>query len=181
LKAGLIVGLCWLAIGACAHGQAIPLIKVPRPRLIVGDTMTVTCSPASMSFALVKGAATTGSTSIAVTTSWSGVSLLASMRLYAYFNSSSAALSGGSPIANIPSANIFGQMTTGVPVAYTPFTQSGAFGGAGASLGLLNLSSIVSLGGSRTDNLSLKIDLSTLPQLPAATYTGTLYLQAQAF
>jgi len=27
----------------------------------------------------------------------------------------------------------------------------------------------------------LEINLSTLPQQPAATYTGSLYLQAQAF
>jgi hypothetical protein len=33
--------------------------------------------------------------------------------------------------------------------------------------------------GSRTDTLNMEINLTALPQLPAGTYTGTLYLQAQ--
>jgi hypothetical protein len=72
-------------------------------------------------------------------------------------------------------------VTTGVPVSFTPFTQTGPFGGAGAGLQLVSGGSLVSLGGSRTDVLSLKINLGSLPQLPAATYTGTLYVQAQEF
>ncbi|WP_263409303.1 hypothetical protein [Terriglobus tenax] len=33
----------------------------------------------------------------------------------------------------------------------------------------------------RTDTLNLKIDLSSTPQLPAGSYTGTLVLQTQSF
>jgi hypothetical protein len=32
----------------------------------------------------------------------------------------------------------------------------------------------------RTDVMTFNIDLTSLPQLPAATYTGTLNIQAQA-
>jgi hypothetical protein len=33
--------------------------------------------------------------------------------------------------------------------------------------------------GFRTDTLNMEINLEGLPQLPAGTYSGTLYLQAQ--
>jgi hypothetical protein len=79
---------------------------------------------------------------------------------------------------NIPSANVLGKDTLGIPTSFTPFTQSNPV--AGASLQLYSTSSILSLGGSHTDNLSLEIDLTTLPQLPAATYSGVLLIQAQA-
>jgi len=84
-------------------------------------------------------------------------------------------------VSYIPASVIFGQVPTGLPTSYTAFTQAGPFGAAGASLQLITTGSLLSLGGSRTDTLSLKIDLTSLPQLPAATYTGTLYLQAQEF
>jgi hypothetical protein len=34
--------------------------------------------------------------------------------------------------------------------------------------------------GSHTDSMNFNINLSPLPNLPAATYTGTLMIQAQA-
>jgi hypothetical protein len=39
---------------------------------------------------------------------------------------------------------------------------------------------LLNIVGTRTDNLNLKIDLTSKPLLPAGTYTGTLTLQAQA-
>jgi hypothetical protein len=50
---------------------------------------------------------------------------------------------------------------------------------SGASLLLLCELFMSGGNGSRTDTLNMEIDLEDLPQLPAGTYTGTLYLQAQ--
>ena len=112
---------------------------------------------------------------------------LASLKLYGYFSSASAALTDGYTTPNnIPTSAVLGQMPTGTPTSYTAFTGSPGLGPAGAGLLLYTTSSLLSVGcmpaGAmcRTDTLNLEINISGLPQLPAGTYTGTLTLQAQA-
>ncbi len=101
------------------------------------------------------------------------------MSLYGYFASSTAALTGNASSAMIPSSAITGQMTTGLPSSYTPFTQTNPVGDATSSLKLFSQTIAGSGAGNRTDALNLIIDLTSLPQLPADTYTGTLIIQAQ--
>jgi hypothetical protein len=168
---------CSTALTAFAQVAQVGAVR-PRPQLTIGDTLTVIASPSALSFPLVSKGVATASSVVVVTTTWTGVSLLSTLKLYAFFTSSSAALSGGTPVVNIPSSCVLGKDTNGVPTSFTQFTQSGPV--AGASLLLYSTSSILSLGGSHTDNLTLQIDLTTIPQLPAATYTGVLLLQAQA-
>lgn len=118
-----------------------------------------------------------------MTTSWNGsiCLLICTVNVYAYFANANAALSGGAPIVNIPSSEVLGQVPTGIPTAFTPFTQSSPLGGAGASLQLFQQTVfLLTFGNSRTDALNLEIDLSRQPNLPAGTYTGTLYIQAQS-
>ena len=147
-------------------------------------TLTVTVSPASVSFNLVSKGLAVGSGAVAVTTAWS-VNLCVgacTINLYGYFANANAALSGGSPVVNIPSSSVLGRVPTGTPTSFTPFTQTAPFGGAGASLLLFSQSfTLLTLPGSRTDALSLEINLANQPQLPAGTYSGTLFVQAQAF
>jgi hypothetical protein len=104
------------------------------------------------------------------------------INLYGYFSNAAAALSGGgSPVVNIPSSEVLGQVPTGSPTSFTSFTQSAPLGGAGASLLLFTQSFfLIAGGGSRTDALSLEINLANQPQLPAGTYSGTLFIQAQS-
>jgi hypothetical protein len=183
-----MVGWKWMAIlwfgsfvpSATAQVRRIGQ-SVPKPQLTLGDTLTVTASPGAITFQLVSRGVALGSGPISVTTTVTGLSLLGSLALYGFFTSASAALSGGTPVANIPSSNILGKVPTGTPTTYTPFTQTSPFGGAGAGLLLFTGGVVLSLGSSRTDALSLEIDLTTLPQQPAAIYTGILVLQAQAF
>ncbi len=159
-----------------------------RPDLVCAlCTLTVSATPASVSFGLIKGGTAVGSAPIVITTTLYGVSALSSLTLYGYFTTSSAALTDGDAIPDkIPSSAVLGQVPTGTPTSYTPFTQSDAVGTAGAALQLFSTSSLLSLGClpatavCRTDSLNLEISLSSLPQLPAGTYSGTLILQAQA-
>lgn len=109
------------------------------------------------------------------------------MKLASGFNirchhmSATAALAGGSPVVDIPSSEVLGRVTTGTPTTYTAFTQSNPLGGSGASLLLVKETFHPSTGGgSRTDALSLEINLANQPQLPAGTYSGTLYIEAQS-
>ena len=153
----------------------------PRPQLTLGDTLAVSATPTVVSVTLVPGGTAVASSSVSITTTEAGVSLLTSAVMYAYFASASTALSGGAPVSYIPSSVIFGRCTTGTPTTYTSFTSTGPFGGAGASLQIYSLSGgLLSLGFTRTDVLSLEVNLSSLPQQPAASYTGSIYIQVQA-
>jgi hypothetical protein len=176
-----IVFLAYLSLTAFSRGQAGRLGARPvKPQVVLGS-ITVAASPSAVSFALNAGGLATGSSPVVITTTYSGVSVLSSFILYAYFATASSALSGGSPVVLIPSSCVLGQMTTGTPTTFTAFTGTGPFGGAGASLQLFSSTALLSLGGSRTDSLSLEINLATIPQLPAGTYIGSLLLTAQAF
>jgi hypothetical protein len=153
-----------------------------RPNTVV-SSLTVAASPAFVSFHLVSKGIATGSSSVAVTTTWGGNVCLVTctIKLYAYFPNANAALSGGTPVVNIPSSAVLGQMPTGTPTAYTAFTQSNPLGVAGASLLLFTQTYLaIAPAGNRTDALNLEINLANQPQLPAGTYSGTLFIQAQS-
>jgi hypothetical protein len=80
----------------------------------------------------------------------------------------------------IPSSRLQGRMTTGIPAAFTAFTQNG-LGGVGSAGGSLRLFSLNINNGNRrsnrTDNLDLRLDLVGFPPLPAGTYTGVLNIR----
>jgi hypothetical protein len=161
-----------------AAAQAVRVGQgVAKPADTFGGSVTVTAAPAFVSFRLVSKGVATSSAGVGVTTTWTGLSRLCKLNLYGYFSSAGAALTSGSPAVNIPTSAVLGKVPTGSPSAYTPFTQSNPIGGAS----LLLYCELFMAGGNgfRADTLNLEINLEGLPQLPAGTYTGTLYLQAQ--
>jgi hypothetical protein len=154
------------------------------------QSITVSLSSGSVQWnntfgnALTPGNSTNaGSTSITISTIWSLAITSTRLRLYAYFNSSTAALAHGSLVCttgcpDIPSSAIELKIGAG---AFTPVTGTGPFGAAGASLRLLDIAiSGANRNSSNTSALVFNINLSALPQLPADTYSGTLRIQAQA-
>jgi hypothetical protein len=135
-----------------------------------------------VSIPLVSGGTATGTSPVAITTTWVLSATRTAVTLVGYFASSSAALTdGASTPDNIPASEVLGQMTTGTPTSFTAFTQTAPLGPAGAGLTLFtqNLSG-TNRATNRTDNLNLEINLASQPQLPAGSYTGTLNIQAQA-
>jgi hypothetical protein len=183
--------LClWLILACLAFlapisvGQSTRVAGVKRNAVhpdLLTLVLTVIAVPSAVNFALVSGGVAAGSSAIAITTSCVlSLGVPTQFTLYGYFASSTAALSGGSPVTNIPSSAVLGMVPTGSPTTFTPFTQTGVFGPGGGSLLLWTATSNLCLLASRTDNLSLEINLASLPQLPAGIYTGTLYLEAQA-
>jgi hypothetical protein len=173
--------LCFGSLSTQAQARRVGGIG-PKPQGGGVGVLTVAALPNSVTLSLVSGGVASASGPVAVTTSWSGIALFSTITLYGYFSNSTAALSGGTPVSNLPSSCVLGMMPTGTPTSFTAFTQSTPFGGAGSGLQLFSSGSLLNISlltGSRTDNLSLRIDLSTIPQLPAATYTGVLILQAQ--
>lgn len=148
----------------------------------LAESLTISATPATVTFTLASGAAATGSAPVVITTNWLLKPSRATVVLDGYFASTTAALTdGGSPANNIPTSEVFGQVTTGTPTSFTAFTQTAALGPAGAGLALYSQTITgANRNSTRTDNLNLKIDLTSQPQLPAGSYAGTLTLQAQA-
>jgi hypothetical protein len=149
-------------------------------------SITVSVAPAAASWANLKpGVATnTASAPVVVTTSWnlSPAGGGFNLKVFAYFNSSSIAMAHSASCVtgcgNIPSSAFEIGLNGG---AFSSVTGTGPFGAAGASF---QIASVPITGtnktGSRVDTLQLNINLSTLPTLPADTYSGVLNIQAQS-
>ncbi|MGI4853882.1 MAG: hypothetical protein ACRYF4_07555 [Janthinobacterium lividum] len=164
-------------------GQSLHVAGIrPQPQISIGDTLTIAATPSNVNFTLVPGGVASGSSPVTITTTYHTVGLLSSISLYASLGSTSAALSGGTPVYNIPSSSVFGKDPTGgTATSPTAFVQTNPVTGTGGSLKIANYNALITLTGTLTDVLSLTIDLTSLPQTPAGTYTGTLTLMAQAF
>jgi len=155
------------------------LVWITARNVLAQESLTVSALPSAVSLNLAPGGEAVAPVPVTITTTWIlGVTRL-TVNLYASFSSSPAALTDGLG-HNIPSASVLGQVTTGAPTIFTAFTQTGPFGGAGADLKLFSQGIGVSnRTGLRSDNLILKIDLTSVP-IPAGIYLGTLNIQAQA-
>jgi hypothetical protein len=145
---------------------------------VLNDSITLTLSANAVNFNLTAGSASNpGSTSITATTTWLLRPNVGSLKVYAFFSNSASALTDGAG-NNIPSADFQISNNGG---AFTALTNTVPFGGANAGL---QLSSTPILGnnksGTHNDLMNFNINLAPLPNLPAATYTGTLTIQAQA-
>jgi hypothetical protein len=143
----------------------------------LAESLTVNLSANAVNFTLASGSATNaGSTNITATTSWVLSSGRSAVGVYAYFANAASALSGGGN--NIPSSAFQISNNGG---ANTALTNTVAFGGANAGLALENVAiTNANRAASVADVMAFNIDLSGVPQLPAAAYTGTLNIQAQA-
>lgn len=183
--AQVAVFLCqfgWFLLPAAS--QAIH-VQGPRPRAAMAvSSLTLTATPSFVHFDLVEHGVSAGSGPIQVTTRWGGSLCLitCTIRVYGYFPSASSALAGGSPRISIPSSAVLGRVTNGNTPVFTPFTGTSPFGVSGSSLLLSSHNFFfLTFGGSQTDTLDLEIDLTHQRSLPAGTFSGILYLQAQSF
>jgi hypothetical protein len=146
----------------------------------LGESLTVSLSASTVNFTLAAGTATNaGSTNVTATTTWALKPGRTAVGVFAYFASSAAALTDGAG-DNIPSSAFFIADNGG---ASTALTNTVAFGGTNGGLQLANVAiTAANRASTRTDVMAYNINLTggTLPQLPAASYTGTLNIQAQA-
>jgi hypothetical protein len=179
LPPGTYIGTLYIQDASTQGGK----FSSPQPILITAtftESLTVSLSASSVSFALMAGSANNaGSTSIMATTQWALKSSRTAVAVYAYFANSASALSDGAG-DNIPSSAFYISDNGG---ASTALTNTVAFGGASAGLQLANVAiTNANRNSSRTDAMTFNINLSggILPQLPPGTYTGTLNIQAQA-
>jgi hypothetical protein len=169
------------SMAAAISSSAQVLNSAARPialNAVLTDSVSVNLSASSVNFNLIAGStANTGSTSITATTTWTLKPSVGSVKVYAFFSSSTSALTDGVG-DNIPSADFQISNNGG---AYNALVNTVPFGGASAGL---QLSSTPILGnnksGQHTDTMNFNINLAPLPNLPSNAYTGMLTIQAQA-
>jgi hypothetical protein len=133
-------------------------------------------------------AANPGATTTTVKTAWVLKATRTNVSIWAFVANSAAALSdGASPADNIPanavSVAAAGSGSAGGLLSASP---SGAgvptfitAGGSGVQIGNVNIAA-ANRASSTTTTLTWNIDTTVTPQLPAAAYTGTVNIQAQA-
>jgi len=144
---------------------------------VLTQSLSVNLSGNAVNFNLVASSANNpGSTTVTATTSWVLNNIVSLVSLYAFFGSSTSALTDGAG-DNIPSADFQLSDNGG---AFTALTNTVAFGGANAGLNLFNTLVFGNNKGTHTDVMKFNINLSPLPNLPPGNYTGTLTIQAQA-
>jgi len=174
-----VMALCWMLLFSfvpdCGWAQLNSSgisVSLNAPLL---ELITVSATPTSVSFTLAGDGTASGNTSISITTTWVLAVGRSNVKLYAYFVSATAALSDGAS-HNIPSSAVSGSINGGT---LTAFTATSPFA-TGSSLQIFSQTvSGVTLNANRTDTLALQINTSGL-NLPAATYSGTLVIEAQA-
>jgi len=182
-KTALLLALSGCLAGRAALGQVNSNSGTISLNASLAESLSVSVSPSNVSFSLVPGGTALGSSPVAITTTWILSSSRAAITLDGSFGTASAALTGSSsPPESIPTLAVYGMMSTGLPVTFTSFTANTALGTVGAGLPLfIQVVTSSNRNSSRTDNLTIEINLATQPQLPAASnYTGSLFLQAQA-
>ena len=182
---GLLVPAAAVAFGAGEAGAqagtgspariiALAATKTSQLSVIVGSGAVQTIA------SLTDNAVNSFSAPVVITTSWDvNPGQTNTVNLMAYFTAPAQALVG--PSTQIPSSRVLGQMTTGLPVAFTAITQN-AVGGVGTAGGSLRLFAQNITGANkkanRTDNLNLQINLTGFPTLAPGFYSGTLNLKA---
>jgi hypothetical protein len=158
----------------------VALLATVNTKLTVSlSGATQTWSTANANDLTPGNASNPGNAGITVTTSWVLQPGHTAVALYAYFTSALTALTPLVGTTNIPSSAFEIKVGAG---AFTPVSGTNAgFGVAGSSL-LLQSTVITGANkvSSATAALTFNLNLSTLPQLPADTYSGTLNIQAQA-
>lgn len=177
-----VVTLAVLVVGmtSLASAQLNSLAQPIALNATLAESLTVNLSASAVNFTLAAGSATNaGSTNITATTAWVLKPGRTQVVVDAYFANAAAALTDGAG-DNIPSSAFFISDNGGASAA---LVNTVAFGAANGGLALATVPITgANKNSSRTDNMAFNINLTggTLPQLPAATYTGTLNIQAQA-
>jgi hypothetical protein len=163
-----------VAFGPAAHAQLNSNQVNVTLNATLAESLTVSSSAGTLTVPIVPNGTGAASPALTITSTWALAKTRTSVKLFAYFASAAAALSDGAG-DNIPSANVLGSVNAG---AYGPFTNVGAF--TNNSIQMFSLTGgTLTFNGTRNDTLNLEINTTGLG-LPAAAYTGTLSLQAQA-
>jgi hypothetical protein len=167
------VAVLVVVLSPAAHAQLNSGASNVTLNATLAESLTVSSSAATLTVPIVANGTGTPSPALTITSTWALAKTRTSVKLFAYFAATTAMSDGAGD--NIPAANVLGSVNAG---AYGPFSNVGAF--TNFSIQMFSLTGgTMSFNGTRSDTLNLEINTTGLG-LPAAAYTGTLSLQAQA-
>jgi len=142
----------------------------------VTSFLTLTTLTPSYDFGTVLAGSTTSQlVPFTVTSAWA-LGSGQTVKMYAYFGTSAAAMTGTATGTNIPVTAFTGSVDLGSAQA---FSATNPFGGSNAIQMYSQTLSLLTAISTRVDTLGLTMNLSGVNLQPDA-YTGTLYIQAQA-
>jgi hypothetical protein len=190
----LVTGLVSLASAAALNSnqQSVTLTATAPESLTIALTGTTVTWAAVVPGANSTDVANQGSGTVGVTTTWRLKNGHTSLLVYAFFTSAPSAMVHGDPLntVDIPSSAVM--VKGGDLIGYTAIVGNPpgtALGPAVPAVGATATVRSINITGANkngTDTLatplSFALDLSSaaMSQLPSDTYTGTLYIQAQA-
>ena len=173
------LALCLVAMAGSSRAQVLNSgAQTITLQAVLNDSISVSLSSSAVNFNLTQGGVNNpGNVGVTATTSWLLKPSVGNVTVYAFFSNSASALTDGAG-NNIPSADFQLSNNAG---PFTALTSTVPFGGANAGM-LVSQTKILGNNrtGSHTDVMNFNINLTTLPNLPAGLYTGTLTIQAQA-
>lgn len=179
-KCSVVAGCVGLLLCGTMDASTVtsPRVDVTLQATVL-NSITITVANPAVAFGVVTPGVTNAAPvaqALSIVSAWNlgaGVSI----KLYAYFDSASVALTGTSAGFLIPTSAVTGTVDGGSPQA---FTSTSPFTTGATAMQLFTVPITTSnLVSSRTDTLALTLNLSGLNPT-ADTYTGTMHLQAQA-
>jgi hypothetical protein len=143
---------------------------------VMNETVSVSAAPATVNFTpLNSNGVTAGDSAVTINTAWVLNPSRGNLNVYAYFASTTAMTNSANATYTIPVSSVQGSINGG---AATAFTGNSPFA-TGSSLSIATVNIIGNnRNSSESDSLALTVD-TTGAGLPAGTYTGTLFVQAQ--
>ena len=166
-----------MAQGTAAYAQLNSTAASVNLNAVMSESLSLSAAPGTVNFTpLNSNGVTNGDSAITINTAWVLQTAKSDVYVYAYFASTTALTNTADATYTIPVGSVSGSVDGG---AATAFTGTSPFA-AGSSLDVAHVNITgVNKNSSQSDTLDLSID-TTGAGLPAGTYTGTLFIQAQA-
>jgi hypothetical protein len=166
-----------LAPGTSAFAQLNSTAAAVNLNAVMSESLSLSAAPGTVNFTpLNSNGVTNGDSAITINTAWVVQTARTNVHVYAYFSSTTALTNTSSSTYTIPVSSVQGSVNGGAASAFTgnsPFATGSSLSVASVNITGTNKNS------SESDSLALKVD-TTGAALPAGTYTGVLYVQAQA-
>jgi hypothetical protein len=166
-----------MASGTSAYAQLNSTAASVNLNAVMSESLTLSAAPGTVNFTPLNSNGTTnGDSAITIDTAWVLKTARTDVYVYAYFASTTAMTNTSDATYTIPVGSVTGSVNGG---AATAFTGTSPFA-VGSSLNVAHVNITgVNKNSSESDSLALTVD-TTGAGLPAGTYTGTLFVQAQA-
>jgi hypothetical protein len=166
----------FIAPGASAFAQLNSNQAAVSLNAVMNETISVSAAPATVNFTpLNPNGVTAGDSAVTINTGWVLNPSRGNLNVYAYFASTTALTNSANATYTIPVSSVQGSVDGG---AATAFTGNSPFA-TGSSLPIASVNIIGNnRNSSESDTLTLTVD-TTGAGLPAGTYTGTMFVQAQ--